>query len=170
MESGKIRIQPRAEARVAQKKVGRPDAEVPECPRVVLAPALNRPSGNTAPRDNCQSIKLNGAVRIRTNIMIRKFVDDHPDLTIKTQAIYKGILNDFIKYSPAVSPMDLHKFILHRFPNESFIKDNELYLKGNAIKYCNLINRFLKINSKKIHMKIHILIMCMCVMLNYQSF
>ena len=68
--------------------------------------------------------------------MIRKFVDVHPDLTIKTQAIYKGILNDFIKYSPAVSPMDLH-----RFPNESFIKDDELYLKGNAIKYCNLITR-----------------------------
>ena len=102
--------------------------------------------------------------------MIRKFVDDHPDLTIKTQAIYKGILNDFIKYSPAVSLMDLHKFILHRFPNESFIKDDELYLKGNAIKYCNLITRFLKINSKKIHMKIHILIICMCVMLNFQSF
>ena len=102
--------------------------------------------------------------------MIRKFVDDHPDLTIKTQAIYKGILNDFIKYSPAVSPMDLHKFILHRFPNESFIKDDELYLKGNAIKYCYLITRFLKINIKKIHMKIHILIICMCAMLNFQSF
>ena len=65
--------------------------------------------------------------------MIRKFVDNHSDLTIKTQTIYKGILNDFIKYSPAISSMDLHKFILQRFSNESFIKDDELYLKGNAI-------------------------------------
>ena len=145
----------KVEAREAQKKVGRPDAEVPECPRVVPATTPNRQSGNTAPLDNCQSIKLNGAVRIKTNKMIRKFVDDHPDLTIKTQAIYKGILNDFIKYSPAETPMDLHKFILHRFPNESFVKDDELYLKGNAIKYCNIITRFLKINSKNVHMKIH---------------
>ena len=157
----------KVDTRVAQKKVGRPDAEVSECPRVVLTPTPNRPSGNTAPRYNCQSIKLNGAVRIRTNKMIRKFVDYHPDLTIKTQAIYKGILNDFIKYSTTISPMDLHKFILHRFQNESFIKDDELYLKGKAIKYCNLITRFMKINSKMVHMKIHILIICMCVMLNF---
>ena len=80
--------------------------------------------------------------------MISKFVDDHPDLTTKTQAIYKGILNDFIKYSPAIFPMDLLKFILHWFPKESFVKDDELYLKGNAIKYCNIIAQFLNFNSK----------------------
>ena len=79
----------KVEARVAKKKVGRPDAEVPEGLRDILALASNRPSGNTAPRDNYQSIELNGAARIRTNKMIRKIFDDHPELTIKTQAILK---------------------------------------------------------------------------------
>ena len=53
---------------------------------------------------------------------ILKFISAYSIIITKSKAINKGIFSDFMKYSPSISPMNLHDFVLHKFPAESFIK------------------------------------------------
>ena len=58
-----------------------------------------------------------------------------------------------MRYLPSISPMDLHMFLKSKFPDESIIIDDTLHLKGQALKYFNVIARFLKFNNQSVNIK-----------------
>ena len=153
--SNPVLHQAKWDAKIVRKKEKRPDDLVSENVNVGPMPPPDNRRGCAPLPDHCQSIKINRVKDKRMNKLIHKFVNEIPKITTKTHVIYKRILNDFIKFSSTISSMDLPNFIIHTFPYESFIKEGELYLKGWAVKYCNVITRFLEFNNKFVSMKIH---------------
>ena len=93
--------------------------------------------------------------RKRIDKQINKFMNAQEDLNINTYRIYKGILNDYCYFTPKVSHLKFNEFMSHTFPNECFIQNEEMFLKSNAVKYCNVIVRFLKFYKEDIHISIH---------------
>ena len=146
--SNPVLHQAKRDAKIVREKEKLPDDIVSGNVNVGPMPPPDNRRGSESLPDHCQSIKINRVKDKRMNKLIHKFVNEIPKITTKTHFIYKGILNDFIKFSPTISSMDLPNFIIHKFPYESFIKEGELYLKGWAVEYCNVITRFLEFNNK----------------------